>query len=84
MLRRIVASMLNWWETVPDGYANAPLAQLSSGRKGWLVAHCKEKGFAAPSAQDLPAMAGDGSFLGESAEAIARRQATFAVPRGEK
>lgn len=84
MLRRIVASMLIWCEAVPDDYASTPLLQLSSGMRGWLIAHCEEKGFATPSAQDLRVMAGDGSFPGESAEAIARRQASFAEPQGEK
>lgn len=84
MLRRIVASMLIWWETVPDDYASAPLLQLSSGMKGWLIVHCEEKGFATPSAQDLQVMASNGSFPGESAEAIARRQASFAEPQREE
>lgn len=84
MLRRIIASMLIWWETVPDDYVSTPIAQMVSAMSAWLTANCGERGFPAPSAQDLRVMADEGSFPGESAEAIARRQASFAELRGEK
>ncbi len=66
MQRRIAALTLLWREQLEPAYIAKPIDKLVSHNRDWLIAHCLEAGYPAPSKSDLMKMAFSGAFPREA------------------